>query len=126
MKNKWFAVKTLYSITLEKTKSPSMLEERIVIFKAKDIDAAIAKAKEDAKKYSSYEYKNLAEQSVKTEFLKCFDAYEISDEFKSGAEVFSSNEVIVGKFDRSKIIDNRFGKRHGRKEKSLRKNFFSQ
>ena len=116
---KWFGVRTLTRWEATgKTKSVdenydedvTLIEERIVLIKARSFDEAIQKGEKEAKEDLS-EYENFYGQKVKQRYLEVCDAFELFDEpYKSGIEVFSSTEMISRKVKDSVLIENKFGK----------------
>ena len=116
---KWFGVKTLTrweaigkpkSIDENFDEDATLVEERIVLIKARSFDEAIKKGEAEAENYLS-EYKNFYGQKVKQRYLKVCDAFELFDEpNESGIEVFSSIEMVSKKVKDSKLVENKFGK----------------
>lgn len=134
MKNKrWFAVKTLY-ITRAVGKSSrkgkqafaELLEERVVLFQAATPIAAVKAAEKDAKEYSQYTYTNFENQSVRTEYLKACDVFEIYETLDTGVEVFASTEVLTKKPSKNDLITRRLGKMETNSTIKMRKRFMSK
>ncbi len=93
----WFAIKTLYRIfTQGKPEnidddydaSASLVEERIILIQAKDIDAALTQAETDAKAYE-VSYTNPYGQQVELKYLDVCDGFECEGEPGNGFEVYS-------------------------------------
>lgn len=131
---KWFSVKTLYrnevfgkpiAIDENYDESVTLVEERIVIFKARNHEEAIKKAEKDALEYIKETHINPYGQKVKTRYLKAFDSYEIFEDLnnslKSGIEFFSNTELVDVKDTDDNIIDWRFGNKHPYSEKNRKK-----
>ncbi len=116
---KWFGVKTLIRWeTIGKPKpfdgnfddDATLLEERIVLIKARSFDEAIKKGEKEAESYS-VEYKNFYGQKVKQRYLKVCDAFELFNEpNENGVEVFSSTEMVSKKVKDFMLIENKFGR----------------
>ena len=116
---KWFGVKTLTrweaigkpkSIDENFDADATLVEERIVLIKARSFDEAIKKGEKEAENYLA-EYKNFYGQKVKQRYLKVCDAFELFDKpNKNGIEVFSSTEMASKKVKDSVLIENKFGK----------------
>ena len=110
----WFAVKTLYRSTPsgkprgrdKKYRSGiAALEERMVLFRAKDGASAIRKAMAEARKYAkSNPCTNVYGQKVTTVALEFAEAYEMFDEPADGAEIFSFIQIIPARLSESAII----------------------
>ena len=80
---KWFGVKTLTrweaigkpkSIDENFDEDATLVEERIVLIKARSFDEAIKKGEKEAENYLD-EYKNFYGQKVKQRYLKVCDAF---------------------------------------------------
>ena len=116
---KWFGVKTLTrweaigkpkSIDKNFDADATLIEERVVLIKARNFDEAIKKGEKEAKNDLS-EYKNFYGQKVKQRYLEVCDAFELFDEpNENGIEVFSSTEIISSKIEDSVMIESKFGK----------------
>jgi hypothetical protein len=98
MKLKWFAVKTLYrSAPRGRPTSPdadydrggSLVEERVVVFRAESHAKAIQQAERDAKRYARGALRNAYRQKVVMRYLGQCDSFEMFDSPGRGAEVFS-------------------------------------
>src|SRR6202012_1195422 len=74
----------------------TLVEERVVVYRGRSFDDAIAKAEKDARVYASLTYENPYGQTVRTTYLDCCDAYEIPDPLgcESGTETYSRTEVV--------------------------------
>ena len=100
----WYGVRTLYrTVASGKAKNvdenfvpgATMVEERVVLFKARSGEEAISKGVREAKDYArSLRYSNLYGQRVRKRFLKVADAHELSDPPNAGVEVFSATELV--------------------------------
>ncbi len=116
---KWFGVKTLTrweaigkpkSIDENFDADATLIEERVVLIKARSFDEAIRKGEKEAKGNLS-EYKNFYGQKIKQRYLEVCDAFELFDEpNENGIEVFSLIETVSKKVKDSVLIENKFGK----------------
>ena len=132
---KFFGVRTIYKTTaLGKPKLvdqnyvalANLIEERVVLFKAKSFGEAIRKAEKEARLYAKPACVNRYGQRLVTKYLNCCDAFELSDQPKPGAEVYSTTEVIQKPGSLQALLDNRFGKASSvSREKSLRAKFLN-
>lgn len=99
-----FSVKSLYKWKVE-GEVLSYFEERIVLFKAKDFETAIAKAEKEAKKHAKNSYTNINGKKVTLLDLEFFDAHAIDDEeLKDGSELFTSATLITDKLTNKQLI----------------------
>ncbi|MHB1424692.1 MAG: DUF4288 domain-containing protein [Gemmataceae bacterium] len=101
---KWFSVRSLYRyIALGKPKytnesyipDATLVEERVVLIKARNDEEAFRKAKKEGTAYArSIQLTNGYGQRVRVRMLAMMDAYELFDSPGPGAEVFSTTEEI--------------------------------
>ena len=115
---KWFGVKTLTrweavgkpkSIDENFNEDATLIEERVVLIKARSFDEALKKGEKVAKEYLS-QYKNFYGQLVRQRYLEVCDAFELFDEpNETGVELFSSIETVSRKIKDSVLVGNKFG-----------------
>lgn len=134
---KWFSIKTVYlssTIGLPSNvdsfydPNAGILEERIILVKAKTIKDAIKKAKTEAKKYASQpNYKNCYGQTVICRYLNGYDAFELYDDPPFDlCEVFSANRII-DKRKSKKVLNNLvMGEKESKKVFQKRQKFFNR
>jgi hypothetical protein len=101
---KWYGVRSLYRLAaLGEPKHPdssyipgaTLVEERIVLVKARSGEEALGKAEKAGKAYArSIRYHNGYGQKVRARMLKALDAYELTSPPGNGMEVFSTTEEI--------------------------------
>ncbi len=100
--------------TLDKHFDPTstLVEERVVLFKANDFEDAIKQAEDDAHKYcEENKFVNIYGQSVTMKFMGAVDAFFISDVSPSaGSEVYSSSTIVPRSVSKATLINERFGK----------------
>ena len=100
----WYAVKSLYRscavgrpVAVDRYYDPdaTLVEERVVLFRARSFDEAIRKAEAEGRAYAaSYDHANRYGQQVRQEYLDTCTAFELSDPPGPGREIFSSTEVV--------------------------------
>src|SRR5689334_915831 len=117
----WYCVKTLYR--WRATGEPdnpdqdfdpdaSLIEERIVLIKARSFDEAIEKAEKEAHKYAKQPiYENLYGQTVRTKYLECCEAFELYDPPAANIEIYSATEIVSTKVKDAEIVDRKMGKK---------------
>lgn len=99
-----FSVKSLYKWKIE-GESHFNLEERIVLFFAKNFEAAISKAEKEAKKHAKSSYTNIDGKKVTLVDLAFFDAHAVEDgDLGDGKEIFSSSTLINSKLSDKQLI----------------------
>jgi len=87
MEERWFAVKGLFRWYFKESGETSTYEERIVLIKAVDFDAALDKAEIEAKEYCVED----PEANFLIESLNKYSAHDILEEkLAHGTEVFSN------------------------------------
>jgi hypothetical protein len=100
----WYGVKTWYRMEAKGKPSfkdedyeadSTLIEERIVLFKARNFSEAIRKAEKEAKRYAAkVAYQNIYGQRVTLRYLDCCNAYELFDAPDVGVEVYSTTERV--------------------------------
>ena len=98
-----FSVKSLYKWSVQGEKHFN-LEERIVLFWAKDFKSAVAKAEKEAKSHVKYSHTNCDGKKVTLESLEFFDGCIVDGDIKDGVEVFSSTALVTGKMSNKQIL----------------------
>ena len=112
----WYGVKTIYGSRCSgKTSGPkggtpsTVVEERVVIFRARTFAEAIKKAEKEASEYCNWKYTNPFGQKVKTKYLGACDAFILLDPPKSGSEVYSGMNAVDPRISDSQVIEGSFG-----------------
>ncbi len=116
----WYGMRTLFRLvaigkpkTLDKFFDPTstLVEDRVVLFKADGFDSAIKQAKDEGRKYSkAIQFANIYGQPVRLKFLGALDAFALSeDEPSAGCEVYSSNAIVHRSVSDAKLVVERFG-----------------
>jgi hypothetical protein len=106
-------VKTLYRVAAEGrplardrfySSSMTMVEERVIIVRARSADEAARMGRQEAAKYTRGHRRNPYGQRVRIRFMGYVHVYDINEPVREGTEVFSTTEVISrGIQDRSVI-----------------------
>lgn len=101
---KWYGVKTLYrtrtigrprKVDANYDREGTLVEERVVLFRARNFDEAMDKAEAEAKRYASaFTPRNRYGQRIRQQYLGCADAFVIDGAPAVGCEVFSSTRVV--------------------------------
>jgi len=126
----WYGVKTLFRT--EAVGKPaardraydgsvSLVEERVVLFKARGFDEAIRAAEKEARRYARRRYVNPYGQRVVTRYLGACNAFAMFEAPARGAEVFSLTEVVRKKVSDRTVLDRRLGQRVDDKADRLRR-----
>lgn len=133
MNVKWFAVKTLYRSTafglpekpdLHYDPEATLLEERIVFVRAKNLAEAVAKAEREAEDYAQkVSFLNPYHQKVTTRYLKFYEAHELAENPGDKVEVYSSGRLVNSRISDSKVAHVYIGKRSGHAPKGRWKKF---
>ena len=118
MSLRWFGVKTLFRTrargsprVIDKDFDPDVesVEERIVLFRARSFDEAIARAEAEARGYAADAHRNPYGQKVVTEYLGTCDAFWLFEPPDSGVEVFSEMTLVPSGESRRALVDRWFG-----------------
>lgn len=101
---KWFAVKTLYrSQTNDRPEKPdlfydpdaTLLEERILLIKAKSRAEAVHKAEREARDYARKgECENPYRQRISTDYIGYCDVFEIGGALADKTEIFLNTRLV--------------------------------
>ncbi len=118
---KWYSVKTLYRYRAHgRPKSPddhyaagqTMVEERVVLIRARSFDDALRRGEAEAKAYVvPGAHTNPFGQKVTVEYLDVADAFELAEDPDSCVEVYSSTGLVPSKISDTALLDVHLGKR---------------
>lgn len=116
---KLYTVKTIYRIKAigrpkatdkRYRKNLDMIEERVVIVKARSFDEAIKKGEVEAKKYASWSpHINPYGQKVIQNYIGAIDAFEPFEDFKESGEIYSSTQLIPATWSDKTVTDRILG-----------------
>jgi len=130
---KWFSAKTLYRVevkgdpvALDECYDPegTLLEERVILVRARSHEEAISKAEHEAEEYASASHFNPYGQEVIQRVLSCVETFELYDDPANRVEVWSSTSVISSSITDEDIITHRFGPAEDNRSK--RKKYLNQ
>ncbi len=130
---KWYGVKTVYRseaigtakwVDADYSDGATLVEERIVLLRARSSDEAIAKAENEAKEYAKGTYKNVYGQTVKARYLKACDAFELYDDPAVFTEAFSTN-IMSKEISDKQVVDQYLGPDESETTKRQRRKFFN-
>lgn len=129
----WFGVKTLYRTEARGrpkardshyAENVTLVEERVVIVRARSFDEAIGKAEKEAREYAKARHRNPYGQQVVTRYLGYCDAYDMSpDDPASGVEVYSATEVVPARVTDRGVVARSIGHRETDALNRRRRNF---
>lgn len=130
---KWFGVKTLYRTIADGRPQGtdcwydpdfSLVEERIVLFRARSSEEAMKRAEHDAVMYADrVQTRNPYGQSIITRYLGVMDCFELFDDLDgSGTEVFSRTEVVSRKTSDSQVARSILGAAESKTTEARRRN----
>jgi hypothetical protein len=120
---KWFGVQTFYRTRIEGSPSGrdekyvpglSSVEERVVLFRARNGQSAIRKALREGRRYcAGTASTNVYDQRVVTELLRYAVAHEMDGEPGEGTEVFSAIELAAARESSASILKRKAGREAG-------------
>lgn len=132
---KWYGVKTVFR-TESKGKpkatdsfydpEATLIEERIVLIRARNFDEAIRKAEKEATEYCKESIINTYGERVTTRYLGACNAFELFDEPDVGVEVYSATEMVNQLIDDQSVINRILGLRNDEEDCSKRKRFLNR
>ena len=91
----------------------TLVEERVVLIRARSLDEAIRKAKTEARRYvrTLGSYRNVYGERVRSRCPGAFNACELFFEPAVGSEVFSANRLFPRRASDRAVIDEIIGRR---------------
>jgi hypothetical protein len=117
---KFYAVKTLYRISARGRparadryyeETATLVEERVVAFRARSFDEAIRLAEEEAREYArKVNHKNPYGQTVRAKYLRACDAYLLNDWSSGRGEVYSRTELVSSEVSDATIVTRLLGR----------------
>jgi hypothetical protein len=129
---KWFGVRTVYRIDArgrpvgrDELYSPAttLVEERVVVLKARSFQEAIHKAEVDARRYvADCRHRNPYGQLVRARYVGYCEAYRADRRIASGAEVFSTSEVVPRRVSDKAVLRRLFGSHESSRATAERRN----
>lgn len=131
----WYGVKTIYRaaargrpLAKDRAYDPGMtlVEERIVLFRARSFADAIRAARKEARTYEGDRHINPYGQTVVRRRLKGFDAFLLFDPSGQGREVFSMTEVVSKHVPDVTVAKHRFGHEESTRERRSRRNILNR
>lgn len=113
-------MRTLYRVVAEGTpkmcdkhfdSESTLIEDRVVLFRAIGFDGAIEQGVKDGRSYCRHtRFVNLYGQKVRMQFLDACDAFEMfAGKPATGSEVYSSTELVRASVSDSAVIRRRMG-----------------
>ena len=128
----WFGAKTLYRTAADGramgkdkyfSKSATVVEERVVVFKARSAAEAIRKAEAEAKSYAHADrHRNPYGQQVRTRYLGWYDVYLIDEPPVDGAEVFSAMQAVSRRVSDRAVVNRAMGANETKQALASRRN----
>lgn len=130
---RWFGVKTVYRTTAkgkphgtDRFYDPdfSLVEERVVLFRARNQPEAMKRAEREAQAYAAQlRTRNPYGQQLVTRYLGAMDCYGMFDDLDgSGSEVFSSTQVVSRRTPDRKIVSSVLRPDESKKDEARRRN----
>jgi hypothetical protein len=129
---KWYGVKTLFRISSQSEPQGTdeyydpdftLVEERVVLVKARSFDEALRKAENEARRYENDSpHRNPYGQQVLTRYLQAADAYELAEQPGPYVEVFSRTEEVSRRISNEAVVTRLLGKDESRNARARRRN----
>ncbi len=127
----WYGVKTLYRAAPVGRRrgtdrlysgDVTLVEERVVLVRARNSDEAIRKAGREATRYAADSHRNPYGQLVRTRRLGYVDAFIIGSELGDGVEVYSETEIVSRRVPDRSIADRLIGRPESKRIHASRRN----
>jgi hypothetical protein len=134
-RTRWFGVKTLFRtaaagkpLATDKAYDPRMtlVEERVVLFRARGFGQAIRAAEREAVSYARHRHVNPYGQRVVTRYLGACDAFELFDPPGSRKEVFSATEIVSKRVGDKAVMRQHLGHKESAQESKGRRNILNR
>ena len=132
---RWFGVKTLYRTTaqgrprsIDEHYDPNvtMVEERVLVFRARSFHLAIRAAEREAREYAHGRCTNLYGQRVLTKYLGACDAFELSGSPGDCSEVYSRTELVSRRKRDRHVVDTLLGAEERHRAHATRRKFLDR
>ncbi len=114
---RWYGAKTVYEtvVTPERASGGTsggrrtqerLIEERVVLVRARSSDEAIRKAEGEAEAYAEGpSHQNRDGAQVQTRYLGACDVFTIAGDAEAGAEVYSSMRIVDARQSTDRVLD---------------------
>src|ERR1051326_6981717 len=128
-KLKWFGVKTVYRTSIRGKATQghagwdgdgTLVEERIVLVRARDHDQAIRRAETEAREYTSETFTNRFGQVVSLRRLRVIESFELFDDPAHLVEVWSTTMIVPKSVSDNQLIDRLFGSKKTKNDRQRR------
>jgi hypothetical protein len=104
----------------------TLVEERIVLIRARSFEDAAARAKREARRYvRGMTYQNCYGERVRQRYLGRCEVFELFDNPDAGVEVFSSTRLVPRKVTDRTVIDRVIGAKESDREAQTRWRFLN-
>lgn len=129
---RWFGVKTIYrTTTRDRPRSvdayydakATLVEERVVVFRAATFRQAIALAEREARAYARGTWTNLYGQRMAQEYLGECNAFEMYEPPAAGFEVYSRTQLVSRETSDRKLGDVLLGVEESPRARAKRRKF---
>jgi hypothetical protein len=130
----WYGVKTMYrwralghpkATDAHYDPDAALLEERVVLFRARNASEAIRKGEKEAQAYAASTHINPYGQKVRVHYLGDCLAFILFESPAAGIEVFSDTELIDKTASNKELIERRLGSER-EDLRHFRKKFFNR
>ena len=132
----WFGVKTLHRVEavgrpvardIHFDPSLTLVEERVVLVRARNHADAIRKAEREARRYAAFlTWRNPYGQRLKQRYLGACNSFELFDPPRGGTEVYSDTFLAEKSVPDRKLIANRVVLAESKTIKAKRRNFLNE
>ena len=123
----WYAAKSVYETTVgpgKDRRGDRLVEERIVLVKARSASEAMAKAEKEALRYTrGLRYKNYDGDLVQTKYIGALDVFTMDGEPAGGREVYSSSRIVSANMKTEDLLDILLGPEQSDEEQKARRRF---
>ena len=132
---RWYGVKSLYrsfaigrprAVDSRFDRRVTMVEERVVLFKARSFEESIRAAEVEAREYAKSRHVNPYGQQVRVRYLGAVDAFELIGGPSHKGEVFSTTALVPKRVGDRTVVNRRLGPVESKAESRKRRNFLNR
>lgn len=119
----WYGAHTLYGYRAADAAAPQLVERRVVLVQARDMQHALEVAEAEAQEYADSRWLNLDGEEVRVRYLGCCDVFDMQATPGAAVEVYSTTHVVREALSDDELVNRFFGEVESEQERALRERF---
>lgn len=120
---RWYGAHTLYAYGVGDGLAPQLVERRVVLVQARDMQHALEVAEAEAHEYADSQWANLEGEEVRGCYLGCCDVFDMQATPGAAIEVYSTTQVVRDVLSDTELVDRFSGEEESEQERALRERF---